>query len=90
MGHYRFSAAQLKTIQEVIALIVFSVFSILYLKEEFRWNYAVGFLLMTGLTFRVHTANKFLNGLIKVICCGNDGGGNLVGIESSSLFNLIL
>jgi len=36
MGHYRFSAAQLKTIQEVITLIVFSVFSILYLKEEFR------------------------------------------------------
>src|SRR4030067_500368 len=90
IGHNQFSAAQLKTIQEVIPLIVFSVFSILYLKEEFRWNYAVGVLLMTGLTFRVHTANKFLNGLIKVICCGNDGGGNLVGIESSSLFNLIL
>lgn len=43
MGHYKYSAAQLKTIQEVITLIVFSVFSILYLKEEFRWNYAVGF-----------------------------------------------
>ncbi len=51
MGHYRFSAAQLKTIQEVITLIVFSVFSILYLKEEFRWNYAVGFLLMIGAVF---------------------------------------
>lgn len=51
MGHNRFSAAQLKTIQEVITLIVFSVFSILYLKEEFRWNYAVGFLLMIGAVF---------------------------------------
>lgn len=51
MGHYKYSAAQLKTIQEVITLIVFSVFSILYLKEEFKWNYAVGFLLMIGAVF---------------------------------------
>jgi len=46
IGHYQFTAAQLKTIQEVITLIVFSVFSVLYLKEEFRWNYLVGFLLI--------------------------------------------
>jgi len=46
IGHYQFNAAQLKTIQEVITLIVFSVFSVLYLKEEFRWNYLVGFLLI--------------------------------------------
>lgn len=43
IGHEYFSAAQLKTIQEVITLVVFSVFSIMYLKEEFRWNYLVGF-----------------------------------------------
>ena len=43
IGHEYFSAAQLKTIQEVITLIVFSVFSVLYLKEEFKWNYLVGF-----------------------------------------------
>ncbi len=43
IGHEFFSATQLKTIQEVITLIVFSVFSVLYLKEEFRWNYLVGF-----------------------------------------------
>ena len=43
IGHEFFSAAQLKTIQEVITLVVFSVFSVLYLKEEFRWNYLVGF-----------------------------------------------
>ena len=43
IGHEFFTAAQLKTIQEVITLIVFSVFSIMYLKEEFRWNYLVGF-----------------------------------------------
>jgi uncharacterized protein len=33
IGSYEFSAAQLKTIQEVITLIVFSVFSVLYLKQ---------------------------------------------------------
>ena len=50
-GHYQYSAAQLKTIQEIITLIVFSVFSILYLKEEFKWNYAVGFLMIIGASF---------------------------------------
>jgi len=50
-GHSQFTAAQLKTIQEVITLIVFSIFSILYLKEEFRWNYMVGFLMIIGAVF---------------------------------------
>ena len=44
MGYSVYNAAQLKTIQEVITLTVFAVFSVLYLKEEFRWNYLVGFL----------------------------------------------
>ena len=44
IGYSVYNAAQLKTIQEVITLTVFAVFSVLYLKEEFRWNYAVGFL----------------------------------------------
>ncbi len=44
IGYGQFTAAQLKTIQEIITLIVFSVFSIMYLREEFRWNYAVGFI----------------------------------------------
>ena len=43
IGHTVYSTAQLKTIQEVITLIVFSIFSVLYLKEEFRWNYLIGF-----------------------------------------------
>jgi uncharacterized protein (DUF486 family) len=42
---------QLKTIQEVITLVVFSVFSVLYLKEGFRWNHAVGFLMIIGAVF---------------------------------------
>jgi uncharacterized protein len=46
LGHNTFNAAQLKTIQEVITLVVFGFFSVLYLKEEFRWNYLVGFALI--------------------------------------------
>jgi uncharacterized protein (DUF486 family) len=46
IGYGRFSGAELKTIQEVITLVVFAVFSVMYLKEPFRWNYAVGFALI--------------------------------------------
>ena len=51
IGHYQFSAAQLKTIQEVITLVVFCIFSLVYLKEELRWNYLVGFSMMVGAVF---------------------------------------
>ncbi|MBI1750707.1 MAG: DMT family protein [Acidobacteria bacterium] len=51
IGSYEFSTAQLKTIQEVITLLVFCVFSVLYLKEGLKWNYIVGFLLMIGAVF---------------------------------------
>lgn len=44
IGHQYFSAAQLKTMQEVITLVVFCVFSVFYLKEGLKWNYFVGFL----------------------------------------------
>lgn len=43
IGYANYTAAQLKTIQEVITLIVFSVFSVLYLKEGLKWNYLAGF-----------------------------------------------
>ncbi len=43
IGYGYFSAAQLKTIQEVITLITFAVFSTLYLKEPIGWNHALGF-----------------------------------------------
>lgn len=43
LGYGRLNAAQLKTVQEIVTLSIFSIFSILYLKEEFRWNYLVGF-----------------------------------------------
>jgi uncharacterized protein (DUF486 family) len=51
IGSYEFTAAQLKTIQEVITLTVFSVFSILYLKEDIRWNYMVGFAMIVAAVF---------------------------------------
>ncbi|OGQ89596.1 MAG: hypothetical protein A2289_20430 [Deltaproteobacteria bacterium RIFOXYA12_FULL_58_15] len=38
-----FTTAELKTIQEVITLVIFAVFSIVYLEESLRWNYIVGF-----------------------------------------------
>lgn len=51
IGHYQFTAAQLKTIQEVITLIVFSIFSVVYLKEDLKWNYLVGFFMIIGAVF---------------------------------------
>ncbi|HEV8662560.1 MAG TPA: DMT family protein [Candidatus Methylomirabilis sp.] len=53
LGHGRFSAAELKTIQEIITLVIFCVFSVLYLHEGIKWNYVVGFVLMVGATFFV-------------------------------------
>lgn len=50
-GHGQFNAAELKTIQEIITLIVFAVFSVVYLKEELRWNYIVGFMFIIAAAF---------------------------------------
>ncbi|NUB43969.1 DMT family protein [Fertoebacter nigrum] len=43
IGHGHFSAAELKTIQEVITLLVFAAFSVFFLKEPLTWNHLVGF-----------------------------------------------
>ncbi|MCU0243198.1 MAG: DMT family protein [Acidobacteria bacterium] len=53
LGHRHFSAAQLKTIQEVVTLVVFAGFSVLYLKEELKWNYIVGFAFIMAAVFFV-------------------------------------
>ncbi len=53
IGYGQFNGAQLKTIQEVITLIIFMFFSVLYLKEELRWNYLVGFSLIIAAVFFV-------------------------------------
>jgi uncharacterized protein (DUF486 family) len=42
-GHQVYSAAQLKTMQEVITLIVFAIFSVTYLGESLKWNHGVAF-----------------------------------------------
>lgn len=51
IGYGTFNAAQLKTIQEVITLSVFAVFSVTYLKEPLIWNHLVGFALIAGGAF---------------------------------------
>ena len=51
IGHQVYSAAQLKTMQEIITLIVFAVFSVLYLGESLRWNHGVSFLFLCGAAF---------------------------------------
>lgn len=51
IGSYGFSTAQLKIIQEVISLVVFAVFSLMYLKEEIRWNYIVAFFCMLAAVY---------------------------------------
>lgn len=53
IGHYQFSAAKLKTMQEAITILVFCGFSVIYLKEEIRWNYLVGFALIICAVFFV-------------------------------------
>jgi uncharacterized protein (DUF486 family) len=45
-GHAVYSTAQLKTMQEVITLIVFAIFSVMYLKEPITINHGVGFALI--------------------------------------------
>ena len=42
---------QLKITQEVITLVVFAVFAVLYLKEPFHWKYLVSFALILGAVY---------------------------------------
>tara|TARA_B100000614_G_C14173590_1_gene338116 strand:- start:39 stop:350 length:312 start_codon:yes stop_codon:yes gene_type:complete len=46
IGASVYSTAQLKTIQEVITLLVFSGFSVLWLKEAITINHVIGFALI--------------------------------------------
>ena len=78
IGAQYFTVAQLKIIQEVITLIVFSGFSVLYLKQEFRLNYIYAFLCMIGAVYFMFKNNfikllyklhlKFLIKKISVVC----------------------
>jgi uncharacterized protein len=51
LGSAVYTTAQLKTIQEIITLLVFAGFSVLYLKEPITWNYAIGFVLVAAGAF---------------------------------------
>src|SRR5262249_210383 len=52
-GSAVYSAAQLKTMQEVITLVVFAAFSVLYLKEPLGWNHALGFAFIAAGAFLI-------------------------------------
>lgn len=53
IGHQVYSAAELKTMQEIITLVVFAVFSVLYLGEAIKWNHVAGFLCLVAAAFFV-------------------------------------
>ncbi len=48
IGHQVWSTAELKTMQEVITLIVFCGFSVLVLHEALTWNHLLGFALVAA------------------------------------------
>jgi uncharacterized protein len=51
-GSASYSAAELKVIQEVVTLLVFSVFAVVYLQEKLRWNHGAAFLcILAAVTF---------------------------------------
>ena len=51
IGHAVYSAAQLKTMQEIITLLIFGVFSVGYLGERIQWNHAAAFLCLVFAAF---------------------------------------
>ncbi len=53
IGSNFFSVTQLKVMQEVITLAVFTGFSVLYFKESFKWNHLAGFLCLVAAVFFV-------------------------------------
>ncbi|HWA89351.1 MAG TPA: DMT family protein [Rhizomicrobium sp.] len=50
-GYRYYSAAQLKTMQEVITLAVFAIFSVTYLGDALKWNHFVAFAFLCGAAF---------------------------------------
>ncbi len=51
IGYASYSATQLKILQEVISLVVFSLFALAVLGEKLRWNHGVSFLLLLGAVY---------------------------------------
>ncbi len=57
IGYEHFSLAQLKIIQEVITMVVFSVFAIVYMKEPLNKNYFIAGAFMIGAVYFVFKKN---------------------------------
>ncbi|MFT4061200.1 MAG: DMT family protein [Edaphocola sp.] len=53
-----FAPFQLKTIQEVISLSVFFIFALVYLKEQFKWNYLVAFVFIVAAVYFMFMPSK--------------------------------
>src|ERR1017187_8033183 len=51
LGYGQFSGFQLKIIQEVVTLVVFAGFAVMFLKEKLAWNYLVAFAFLGGAAF---------------------------------------
>lgn len=62
-GSTQFTPVQLKVIQEIITLLVFSLFAVTYLDQKLGWNHLGVFLLIVGAVFlvRIDTQNKPLS-----------------------------
>jgi uncharacterized protein (DUF486 family) len=56
IGSAVYSTAELKTMQEVITLLVFAGFSVFWLKESLTWNHAIGFALIAAGAFFIFHA----------------------------------
>ncbi len=52
-GANRFSPVQLKVMQEVITLVVFGAFAVIYLGQKLSWNHLAAFALIVGAVFLV-------------------------------------
>jgi len=50
-GYSTFTLPQLKIIQEVVTLVVFALFSIVYMREAWRWNYLPAFCCLVGAVY---------------------------------------
>jgi uncharacterized protein (DUF486 family) len=50
-GFLEFTGVQLKTIQEIITLVVFGCFAVFYLGESLRWNHFASFLCLVAAAF---------------------------------------
>jgi uncharacterized protein (DUF486 family) len=51
IGYGTFTGFELKIMQEVVTLVVFCVFAMLFLKERFAWNYIVAFACLGAAAF---------------------------------------